>query len=526
MIGNIPNVFCKYKIVFAKKHPMGISRYTLKKYKGYIEMSFISTRVENENEVTFSYAIQNPSATFGGLYVPKELPKLDSKFFEENKYTSYKELARKVLTLFKIDIEEDVINNALDLYDKFDDKSNPVPLVKVKDDLFVAELYHGPTRAFKDMALQPFGYILSNLAKKQNKNFLILAATSGDTGPATLDSFKNKPNIKVACLYPDGGTSDVQRLQMVTEDGKNLEVLGINGDFDDAQNALKSLLASDSFKDELKKQNLSLSAANSVNFGRIIFQIIYHLYSYLQLLKQNIIKNNDKIYITVPSGNFGNVLGAYYAKKMGTPIKKLFVTSNANNVLSELINTGIYDISGKTLQKTISPAMDILISSNVERVLFDKFGAKRTKELMDSLAHDKKYALTSDELALLREDFEAVATDDEFAYKTIKKYSDDGYLMDPHTATCIKAYEKLKKDSSPMVICSTAEWTKFAPNIAKSLSGENIDFSDFEALAMIANEKHIEIPKVVKDLFDKKIIFDKVVEKDDIEQNILNFIKK
>ena len=487
-------------------------------------MSFISTRVENENEVSFSYAIQNPSATFGGLYVPKELPTLDENFFESHKNSTYKEVAKEILNLFKIDIDESVIDEALSLYDNFDDK-NPSPVVKVKDDLFVAELYHGPTRAFKDMALQPFGYILSNLAKKQDKNFLILAATSGDTGPATLDSFKNKPNIKVACLYPSGGTSDVQRLQMVTEDGKNLEVLGIKGDFDDAQSALKSLLASDSFKEELKKQNLSLSAANSVNFGRIIFQIIYHIYSYLQLLKQGVVKNGEEIYITVPSGNFGNVLGAYYAKKMGTPIKKLFVTSNANNVLSELINTGVYDISGKSLKKTISPAMDILISSNVERVLFDKFGANRTKELMDSLIKDKKYTLSKDELKLLREDFEAVATDDEYALKTIKKYSDDGYLMDPHTATCIKAYEELKKDSTPMVICSTAEWTKFAPTIAKALFDEEIEFSDFEALTMIANEKHIEIPKMVKDLFEKEVIFNKIVDKEDIEQNILNFIK-
>ena len=487
-------------------------------------MSFISTRVENENEVTFSYAIQNPSATYGGLYVPKELPTLDENFFESHKNSTYKEVAKSVLNLFKIDIEESVIDEALSLYDNFDNQ-DPCPVKEIKDDLFVAELYHGPTRAFKDMALQPFGYILSDLAKKQDKNFLILAATSGDTGPATLDSFKNKPNIKVACLYPDGGTSDVQKLQMVTEDGKNLEVLGIKGDFDDAQRALKSLLASSSFKEELEKQNLSLSAANSVNFGRIIFQIIYHIYSYLQLLKQSVVKTSEEIYITVPSGNFGNVLGAYYAKKMGTPIKKLFVTSNANNVLSELINTGVYDISGKSLKKTISPAMDILISSNVERVLFDKFGAVRTKELMDSLASKKKYTLTKEELDLLREDFEAVATDDSYALKTIKTYSDNSYLMDPHTATCIKAYEELKKDSTPMVICSTAEWTKFAPTIAKAISGEDIDFSDFEALVMISNEKDIEIPNMVKNLFEKEVIFKKIVDTKEIEQNILNFIK-
>ena len=485
-------------------------------------MGFISTRYQDEKEVSFSYAIQNPSATFGGLYVPKELPKLDEQFFQKNLNTPYKELAKKIVKLFDIDISDEVLQKAVDLYDNFDDKNNPVPLIKVKDDLYILELYHGPTRAFKDMALQPFGYILSHLAKEQNKNYLILAATSGDTGPATLESFKNKPNIKVACLYPSGGTSDVQRLQMVTEDGKNLEVLGIKGNFDDAQTALKSLLSSQTFKEELAKSDISLSAANSVNFGRIIFQIIYHIYSYIKLLKQGF----KEIYITVPSGNFGNVLGAYYAKKMGTPIKKLFVTSNANNVLAELINTGVYDISGKSLKKTLSPAMDILISSNVERVLYDKFGANRTKELMEELRENKKYKLTKEELKTLQEDFEAIDTDDEYALKTIKKYSDDGYLMDPHTATCIKAYEELKKDDTPMVACSTAEWTKFAPTIAKALNNDNNELDDFEALKIISKEKNIAIPKVVENLFYKKVIFDKVVKKEDIEKNILEFIKK
>jgi threonine synthase len=485
-------------------------------------MGFISTRTNNEKEVTFSYAIQNPSATYGGLYVPKELPKLDKNFFKENINVPYKEFAKKIVKLFKVDIPDEVLKKAVALYDNFDDSKNPIEIKKIKNDLFVSELWHGPTRAFKDIALQPFGYILSSLAKSQNKNYLILAATSGDTGPATLDSFKNKPNIKVACLYPNGGTSDVQRLQMVTEDGKNLKVLGIEGDFDDAQSALKTLLASPTFKSELEKSSICLSAANSVNFGRIIFQIIYHIYSYINLLAKDEIEFGEEIYITVPSGNFGNVLGAYYAKKMGTPIKKLLVTTNANDVLNELINNGIYDISGKKLKKTISPAMDILISSNVERVLFDKFGASITKELMDSLKENRKYELTKEELELLQEDFEAVASDDAYALKTIKSYSNAGYLMDPHTATCIKAYEELKKDDRKMVICSTAEWTKFAPTIAKALFNKTLD--DYDALTLIAKEKDIKLPEVVKGLFKKEVIFDKVVKKEDIEKNILDFI--
>ncbi len=241
------------------------------------------------------------------------------------------------------------------------------------------------TRAFKDMALQPFGSIFSSIAQKRGENYLILAATSGDTGPAALNTFRNKKNIQVVCLYPDGGTSDVQRLQMVCEDGENLKVLGIKGNFDDAQNALKSLLASNSFKAELEKDDIKLSAANSVNFGRIIFQIIYHFWSYLELIRQNAIKNGENIYLVVPSGNFGNVLGAYYAQKMGLNIEKLLVASNENNILTQWINTGVYDIRDKALKLTKSPAMDILKSSNIERVIFDLFGSTRTKELMEDL---------------------------------------------------------------------------------------------------------------------------------------------
>jgi threonine synthase len=418
-------------------------------------MSFIETR-GNDNihpkEVEFSYAILNPSASYGGLYVPKELPNLDQNFIQDHINKDYKTLAFDLLKAFDIDISDQEINKALDLYDNFDNPKDPSPVVKIKDDLFVNEQYHGPTRAFKDMALQPFGSILSSIAKKQEEQYLILAATSGDTGPAALNTFKNKENIKVVCLYPSGGTSDVQRLQMVTENGENLKVIGINGNFDDAQNALKNLLASKSFKDELTNDGIKLSAANSVNFGRIIFQIIYHYWSYISLLKQNEIKMGEKIYLNVPSGNFGNVLGGYYAKKMGLPVQKLLVSSNQNNILTQWLKTGVYDISDKELILTKSPAMDILKSSNIERVIFDLYGADRTKELMEDLNNNRCFKLNDDELEILQQHFDATYSDDEYGLKTIKKYLDEGYLMDPHTATCIKAYEELKKTDAKMVI--------------------------------------------------------------------------
>ncbi|MDR1614690.1 MAG: threonine synthase [Campylobacteraceae bacterium] len=489
---------------------------------------FIETRGNDGKKsakVEFSYAILNPSASFGGLYSPETLPKFAGSFFTKMTEKSYKELALEILRLFHVDIEESVLKEALDLYDGFDDKNSPAPLVKVKSDLFVNELYHGPTRAFKDMALQPFGYILSHLAKKRNEKYLILAATSGDTGPATLETFENKENIKVVCLYPSGGTSDVQRLQMVTADGENLKVIGIEGNFDDAQSALKSLLASETFKESLKKQNINLSAANSVNFGRIIFQIVYHVSSYIELLKQNVLKEGEKFYITVPSGNFGNALGAYYAKKMGLPVEKILIASNINNILTELLTTGVYDISGKKLLQSTSPAMDILISSNVERVLFDKFGAKRCKELMSELISKKLYKLNKDELESLREDFDAVYSDDEFALNAIAKFAENGYVLDPHTATCIKAYETIKQKNIPCVICSTAEWTKFAPVMWNALQNDKIKYSDKVALENFSKRLNLRIPKCISSLFEKEIKHPDVVKKSEIEKTITIFLK-
>jgi threonine synthase len=416
-----------------------------------------------------------------------------------------------------------VIDRALDLYDQFDDSTNPAPLVKVKDDLYVSELYHGPTRAFKDMALQPFGVLLSALAQQRNENYLILAATSGDTGPAALETFKNRENVQVACLYPDGGTSDVQRLQMVTEDAPNLKVIGIHGDFDDAQTALKLLLSSESFNAKLREKHISLSAANSVNFGRIIFQLIYHIHSYLELVRQSAIMLGDKIYLNVPSGNFGNALGGYYAMKMGLPVEKILIASNKNNVLTQLIKQGRYDLRDAAVVPTTSPAMDILKSSNIERILYDLFGAARTKELMLQLDNEKHYELTAEELAQLQETFSADYCEDDEGKRYIKETFTDGYLMDPHTATCFKAYDTCRTKQLKTVIYSTAEWTKFSPTIANALTGEQ-DAHDIDALKSISHEANIEIPSQISALFEKEIAQKTVIDKEDIEQKILAFL--
>jgi len=491
-------------------------------------MQFIETRGNDgvlPISVPFSEAILSPISSYGGIYSPQSIPKFDDDFLKTHVSSNYKELAKAVLNLFEIDIKGDVIDTALSLYDNFDDPKNPVPVVKVHDDLFVSELYHGPTRAFKDMALQPFGTVLSSLAKERNEKFLILTATSGDTGPAALHTFNNKENVQVACMYPDGGTSDVQRLQMVTESADNLKVIGIEGDFDDAQSALKYLLGADatSFKQALSDNDISISAANSVNFGRIIFQIIYHIHSYLELVRQNEITLGDDIYLNVPSGNFGNALGGFYALKMGLPIYKIIISSNNNNVLTQFINEGKYNLKGLSVIPTSSPAMDILKSSNVERILFDLFGAERTKQCMDELDNKDQYALNADELAEIQKYFCADFCTDEEVANFIKVTFDDGYLMDPHTATCFKAYESCKDSSHKMVIYSTAEWTKFSPEIAKALTGKT-GLSDQQALELIRDKANVKIPDAIAELFDKDSCQNNVIDKKNIEKEILNFI--
>jgi len=488
-------------------------------------MQFIETRGNDgkkSSSLTFSEAILSPSASFGGLYIPERLPEMGEDFLMKHLLSDYKTLALDVLRSFEIDIETEVLKEALNRYDAFDDPSNPVPLVQIEEECFVSELYHGPTRAFKDMALQPFGYILENLAEKRGEHYLIMAATSGDTGPATLETFKNQSNVKVACLYPDGGTSDVQRLQMVTEEAENLKVIGVRGNFDDTQHALKELLASDDFKAELEEKNIHLSVANSVNFGRIIFQIIYHIHAYLEMVRIGKVKMGEKIYLIVPSGNFGNALGGYYAKKAGLPVEKILIASNINNILTDWITTGSYDITHRELILTESPAMDILKSSNIERVMFDKFGAKRTKELMDALANKGKFQLTDMELASLQEDFSATFSDDEEGEKVIAKYAQKGYIMDPHTATCIKAYDLLREEKLPSVIYSTAEWTKFSTTVSKALGHEVKD--DKEALAWVKTYANVSVPPMIEGLFDKKIKHTIVVEKESIKGEMLNFL--
>ncbi|WP_456478944.1 threonine synthase [Nautilia sp.] len=503
-------------------------------------MKFIGTRGTDEKK-TFSEVILDPAAPNGGLYVPSKIPSVDQRFL--NRYydvedeKTYRHLARGILKLFKIDIDSDLIEKALYTYLREFDDPDVVPVVKLDKDLFIGELWHGPTRAFKDMALQPFGVILSALAQKRNENYLILAATSGDTGPATLKTFENRENIKVVCIYPHEGTSEVQKLQMVTTDAENEKVLGIIGNFDDAQTALKSLLKDEDFRKTLKENSIKLSAANSVNFGRIIFQIIYHFWSYLKLVENAEIDMTDEIDVIIPSGNFGNALGAYYAKRMGLPINKIIIASNKNNILYEFIKYGKYDLRDKNLIHTISPAMDILKSSNVERVLFDKFGEDRTKELMTSLEENGYFELTPQEHEKIKEDFLADFAMDGECEEIIAKYAKNGnYIMDAHTATAVKAYEYLKEKGeikNKVVAYSTAEWTKFAPSVYEALTKEDINreiaeleektLSDKDAIVYIETHYEVKAPECIRELFEKEIN-ETVINKNEIKEKIIEFI--
>ena len=517
-------------------------------------MKLVSTR-DFSQKADLSYALLNPSASGGGLFSPERLPLLSEDFFKQCEDLSYKQIALKIIESFDFDVSSEIFESALKRYDKFENPACPVQIKKLSENAYILELYHGPTLAFKDMALQPFGALLKSIAKARNEKFLIMCATSGDTGPATLEAFADDENIKAVCLYPQGGTSEIQRQQMVKQSAANLKILGVRGNFDDTQRALKSLLADDDFKNELARANLNLSAANSVNFGRILFQIIYYVYASVYLSKhgvlsfeQNLNKSDqcttcgknfgavagasgaqsvkqgakfNTFDVIVPSGNFGNALGAYFAKKMGAKIGKIKIASNANNILTELFTRGIYDLRDRELIRTISPAMDILISSNVERLLSDMFGDARTSELMQSLARDKFYKLSASELAKLQEIFEADFCDDAQCAKFIKQESSRGVLIDPHTATCFK----LLDESRLNLVISTAKWIKFTPSMIGAIKGRACEDERADMIAL-SKEFRSDIPPQISRLFSAPQVHSSVVEQSEIKNAIMEWIKK
>lgn len=483
-------------------------------------MRFISTR-GGEKDISSSQAIINGISKDGGLYVPLNFPYLFEKIKDKTSI-SYEEVAFEVIKEYFTDFNEDeikvAINNAY---------TNRFKVVEKRGFL---ELYHGPTSAFKDAALLFLPQIMSLAKKKLNVNeeIVILTATSGDTGKAALEGFKNVDGFKVMVYYPNDGVSPVQKMQMVTQEGKNVRIVGINGNFDDAQRGVKELFGDNDFKEELRKRNFRLSSANSINIGRLIPQIVYYFYGYFQLVNKQQIKQGEKINVVVPTGNFGNILAAYYAREMGLPIAKFICASNENNVLSDFFNKGVYD-RRRELILTESPSMDILVSSNLERLLFEASGRdyNEIKNLMDELSSKGIYTV-NEKIKEGLKDFYGDYANSEEVYKAINYlYNKEGYLVDTHTAVAyvvLNKYISDTEDKTPYLIASTASPYKFPRSIANALGLDVDGIDDFEVIDKLYDYTKVDVPNNLKGLDNKEIVHKYTSEANELKAALLSFL--
>lgn len=486
-------------------------------------MRYKSTR-GSKDLMSSAQAIIQGMANDKGLFVPESIPSLPF-LLNELKGKTYQEVAFAVIQSFFADFSEEEIHHCVNgAYDNKFETSDIVPLVKAGDAYFL-ELYHGKTAAFKDMALSILPYLMTTAMKKEkeDKKIVILTATSGDTGKAALEGFADVPNTEIIVFYPKEGVSQVQERQMITQEGKNTHVFAIYGNFDDAQTGVKKIFNNSDFAEELAKQGCKLSSANSINIGRLVPQVAYYVYAYGKLLDKAEIQPGDKINIVVPTGNFGNILAAYYAQQMGIPVGKLICASNKNKVLTDFINTGVYDVK-REFYLTNSPSMDILISSNLERLLYHLNGnnGEEISELMDSLDKNKEYKV-SDRIKNGLEGFWAGFADMEETNSTIgKMYSECGYLIDTHTAVAYKVYEEYRKstgDETVTVIASTASPYKFADSVAASIGLTAAD-DGFENVRLLYNKTGVKIPSGLKDLKMKEIRHKDVIQKEDMKDAV------
>ncbi|PAF43660.1 threonine synthase [Helicobacter sp. 11S02629-2] len=465
----------------------------------------------NRDDISFIDALLNPKASYNGLYTLEGITPIPN--INSLRNLSYQELS---IAIFKhLNIESSLIDHALKTYDKFEEIA---PLKKISNHLYALELYHGPTSSFKDMALAPFGDLLDSMAGKNNEKYLILAATSGDTGPAALNALRNAHNIKAICMYPSGGTSKIQELQLSTIDSKNLNVFKMEGDFDTAQSTLKLLLNDPDFRKQVEAKGYKLSVANSVNIVRIAFQIVYYIWASFRFESFN---ENGMFNVFVPSGNFGNALGAFFAKKLGAHISTINISTNPNDVLDHFFKTGIYDIRNKHLILTCSPAMDILKSSNIERLLYAYFGTARTKELYEHFDKNNFFKLTKDELKELQATFKSKSISQAECLEGIKDAYSKNYILDPHTSN---AYMHAISSTCPLpsVIVSTAHWSKFPETMLKALLDK--DANDETALLEVSLKTKSEIPNAIKSLFNKKVVHTEIYRSGDIKDEILKWL--
>ncbi|NLI89704.1 MAG: threonine synthase [Epulopiscium sp.] len=493
-------------------------------------ITYRSTR-GGEEGTRASQAILKGIANDGGLFVPEYIPEMDFSL-SDMKEMEYKELAYRVMRLYFADFSKEELQSCIDgAYDsKF--ANDLIAPVNTAGDLKFLELFHGPTLAFKDMALSILPYLMMTSAKKEkiDKDVVILTATSGDTGKAALEGFANVDGTKIIVFFPQNGVSEIQKRQMITQEGENTCVIGINGNFDDAQTGVKNIFADLEFREELDKNGYVFSSANSINIGRLIPQVVYYFHSYSQLMQDGTLEEGDTMNVVVPTGNFGNILAAYYAKQMGLPIGDLICASNSNKVLYDFFQDGSYD-KNRDFNITMSPSMDILISSNLERLLYyvANDDAELTKDLMDQLQKQGKYDITSEMKENLI-DFYGGYADDVRTQEVIKEvYESTGYLMDTHTAVAYAVYEDYKadrSDSTATVIVSTASPYKFPSSVMDALDSEAYKETDeFELVDKMNDIIGGEIPKGIDGLKTRKIEHDIVCQTNEMAKVIKEFLK-
>ncbi|MGB4593382.1 MAG: threonine synthase [Coriobacteriia bacterium] len=448
-----------------------------------METRYLDTRAVDDSHPTFTEAVVKGIAHGGGLYVPESLPAICLDDILALSSLPYAERAAWVFGLFGVDVSPERTRELMhDAYGAQWDDERIAPVEEVLPGMHVLELWHGPTSAFKDIALQCMPLFFSEAISMQQAagtltdDFLVLVATSGDTGKAALEGFADRDHTRIVVFYPDGGVSDIQRKQMVTQRGDNVAVFGVRGNFDDCQNAVKAAFNDPGFNAALRdERSLRLSSANSINWGRLLPQIAYYASAYADMVAEGGVVAGEPMDVCVPTGNFGNILGAYYAQRMGVPIGRMLCASNTNNVLSDFIATGTYDISERAFVTTPSPSMDILISSNLERLLFHLAGPDSVRKWMASLATEKRFRVDRETFAKMRDLMSGdwVSNDDSLA--TIRRVFDEtGYLMDPHTAVAWEVAERLRGEN-PVLVVSTAHWAKFGADVFKALAGIGYD---------------------------------------------------
>ncbi len=491
-------------------------------------MDYVSTRGKSQR-VSAAYAIANGIAQDGGLYCPAEFPELTEEDWRALAELDYKGRSVLILGKFLTDFSaEELTGYASKAYanEKFGGPDT-APVVPLKDDKYMLELWHGPTCAFKDMALQMLPYLLTASLKKtgETRTACILVATSGDTGKAALEGFADVPGTKIMVYYPENGVSPMQKLQMTTQEGANVEVIAVNGNFDDAQSAVKRIFTDESIREQLSNDGMMLSSANSINWGRLAPQIAYYVSAYCDLVEKGAIEQGSEINICVPTGNFGNILAAYIAKRMGLPVHRLICASNKNDVLTDFFKKGgVYD-KNREFHTTTSPSMDILISSNLERLLFFASGQDDAlvSKLMDELNTSGRYELAEDVFEKISGDFDAGCCDDEGTADMIRSlWEDEHYLADTHTAVAVKVYEDYRArsgDVTPTVIDSTASPFKFCRAVTGALGG-TVDGDDAAQIDALAKLTGIPAPAPLSKLKGRTPRFSRVVEKDDILSTI------